>query len=131
MKRLTLLIVCVFVSILASAQVQKYVSPTGSGDGSIGSPWSLTVGLSHSHPDTTINLRGGVYLVVDSKIYFGRGYQSGSDQTKRAIIRNYPGERPVLARTADSLAPGVVINSATRIVGLWFGGVAPRSEERV
>lgn len=77
---------------VARAATDFYVSPVGSGNGSMGNPWGLQTALSHPpaiQPGDTIWLRGGTYTgCFDS-------WLEGSSSAP-IWVKQYPGERAIL-----------------------------------
>ena len=72
---------------------ERYVSPTGMGDGSRDRPWNLAMAYNHPpslQPGDTIWLRGGTYGNGRSTIF--KCNLQGTQQ-KPIIVRQYPGER--------------------------------------
>lgn len=80
------------------AIAQKYVSSTasGSGDGSIGNPWTVAQANSNAVAGDVIYFRTGVYDAGDGYIIPANSGTSGSWLTFSA----YPGERVVFTATA-------------------------------
>lgn len=82
-----------------SYPVSNIVSPTatGSGDGSLGSPYTLKQAASLAVPGDVITLRGGTYSNTSSHIIDSVNAVVKSGNSSDGIIyRNYPGEVPVL-----------------------------------
>jgi hypothetical protein len=102
-----------------------YASPsaTGSGDGSIGSPWTLQQALdgpSALHPGDTVYLRGGSYNNVSYNAYV-----SGTSSAP-IVFRAYPGERATIRKNDVSSTTFFPL----RIYGdyLWFWGIEIRND---
>lgn len=71
-----------------------YVAPYGASkaSGTLTDPFkSIQIGMDKLQPGDTLYLRGGIYS-LDNKIWFNR---SGTPD-KPIMIRNYPGENPIL-----------------------------------
>jgi hypothetical protein len=117
--RTLVLLILVVIAISASAQTLWYCSPTGTGDGSLGNPSSFATALTHVSTSVWIVCRGGLYVQSTSSHNWGNGYTS-TDSSLRAVIRAYPGERPIFTQT-DSVGPALYLYPPLRLVGLWFG----------
>jgi hypothetical protein len=115
LKRL-LLVALVFPG-LASAQVLRYASPTGSASnpGSRQSPWNIIRSLGACSNDTTIILLDGIYL-QDSTATWTIGSGGG-----RSRMISDPGARPVFTRR-NNQSPRIYTRGNTTLDGIWFGG---------
>jgi len=102
-----------------AAAANYYVAPTGSasGDGSITKPWNFATALKAStivKPGDTIWMRAGVHKMVNPAEFWST--LSGT-ATAPIIIRNYPGESPVVDLSN--------LDSALYVYGsnTWFWGL--------
>ena len=87
---------------------QYYAAPTGTGSGTLLSPWSLPVALTNAAiaPGDTLWLRGGTYVGTNTALLNGT-------LSNRITIRNYNQERAILD---GSLTTGSSSN-------LWLWGL--------
>jgi hypothetical protein len=115
LKRL-LLVALVFPG-LASAQVLRYASPTGSASnpGSRQSPWNIIRSVAACSNDTTIILLDGIYL-QDSTATWEIGTGSG-----RSRMISDSGATPVFVRNSGG-APRIYPTRNTTLDGIWIGG---------
>lgn len=104
------------LAVSVEAQVPRYASPSGSGDGSYGNPWSFATALNHMNKDTTIVLKDGVYDVGLGSPGIGKGTQRSV-----MIADTAHNARPILTRT-DGRAPAVTLADSTVLYGIWLGG---------
>ncbi len=92
-----------------------YASPTGSGSGTEGSPFSFAAGIAAVGPGDTLLLRGGDY---NNSLDSSMGLSSGTAWTDGNYVRiaNYPGETVWLRPTAGSVTWVVYINGDQRYI---------------
>lgn len=95
-----------------------YASPTGSGNGSIASPWSLSVALTNSlvSPGDTLYLRGGNYR--------GPGFVSTLTGTSGnyVTVRSYTGEWAVITDGTLGTLGIALNNSSTNAINVPISG---------
>lgn len=113
---------------LVSCQTCYYAAPGGSpsGTGELSSPWDLQTALNQTSllvGGRTLFLRGGTYSAPTN------GYDSyiaGNAYSSRVVIRNYPGEYPVLDGTGTGPSQTVLA-----VYGTWshFHGFEIMSSE--
>lgn len=95
-----------FLIAVSAVAAERFVSPSGSGDGTLASPWSLTAGCTDSNVSDgdIIYLRGGSYVTTGGLTCNLAG-SSGS----RITMRNYPGETPVLSSATCTGSTPVIL----------------------
>jgi hypothetical protein len=93
---LTSVFLATFLTPSSSLAVDRYVSPAGiaGGTGTITAPWSAAYAISRALPGDTLYFRGGVY----ANPYLVEITVSGLEG-KPIIIKNYPGEKPIVDGT--------------------------------
>jgi hypothetical protein len=110
---------------------QWYASPTGSGDGSITNPWAIDAAMSYTNdsvqPGDIIWLRGGTYGVGTNFYYCGLQGTSNSP----IVIRQYPGERAIVAGTIVDKTPSFPVANYITFWGfeMMNGGAHTNSQE--